>query len=86
MKWLITVLVRFYQIALRPMLKAASGGGATCRFEPSCSNYMLEAVNVHGGLRGGWLGICRILRCHPWGKCGYDPVPPAKGKPTQDTF
>ncbi len=66
-------LVKGYQIALSPML------GGACRFEPSCSAYMIEALNVHGVMKGTILGIWRILRCHPFGKKGYDPVPP-KGK------
>lgn len=76
MKWLIRLLVRIYQIFLRPVMHALGGPGSGCRFEPTCSNFMLEAVERHGALRGGWMGICRILRCHPWGKSGYDPVPP----------
>lgn len=74
---LIRGLIRFYQIALRPMIKFAAGPGAGCRFTPSCSHYFLQAVEAHGPLTGSWHGIRRILRCHPWGGCGYDPVPPA---------
>jgi len=47
----------------------------TCRYSPSCSNYMIEAVQKFGAIKGGWLGIKRLLRCHPWGGYGYDPVP-----------
>ena len=70
--------IRFYQRILGPMLKAAAGPAAGCRFTPSCSNYFLQAVELHGPGRGSWLGICRIFRCHPWGGSGYDPVQPAR--------
>ena len=70
------MLIRFYQRILNPMLKTISGPGMGCRYEPSCSNYFLQAVERHGPFRGSWYGICRIFRCHPWGGCGYDPVRP----------
>ena len=70
------MLIRFYQRILNPMLKTISGPGMGCRYEPSCSNYFLQAVERYGPFRGSWHGICRIFRCHPWGGCGYDPVPP----------
>jgi len=63
-------LVRFYRYALSPLLPRS------CRFHPSCSAYALEAIRVHGPWRGGWLGLRRIGRCHPWNDGGYDPVPP----------
>lgn len=76
MKWLklifsklIIVLVRFYQLAISPWL------GKSCRYTPTCSQYMIEAVNEWGPLKGFWLGIKRIGSCHPWGGEGYDPVP-----------
>jgi len=62
-------LVRAYQVTLSPLF------GDCCRFHPSCSEYMVEAVKVHGPLRGVWLGVRRLLRCHPFGAKGYDPVP-----------
>ena len=49
--------------------------GKNCRFHPTCSNYMIEALKIHGLFVGLWLGMKRILRCHPWGKSGFDPVP-----------
>lgn len=66
------LLVRLYQLVLSPLMPA------TCRFDPTCSAYMIEALQVHGLFRGGYLGIKRILSCHPWGKTGYDPVPKKK--------
>ena len=66
---LLILLVRAYQVSLSPLFSGC------CRFEPSCSNYMIEALKVHGALKGTLLGTWRLLRCHPFGKCGYDPVP-----------
>ena len=72
MSALIRVLLRAYQLTLSPLL------GPRCRFHPSCSHYMQEAVTTHGALRGVWLGLRRLARCHPLNPGGYDPVPPAK--------
>jgi len=47
----------------------------SCRFTPTCSHYSIDALKKHGILKGGWLSVKRILRCHPWGGSGYDPVP-----------
>jgi putative membrane protein insertion efficiency factor len=63
------LLVRFYQGAISPFTPAS------CRFEPTCSTYMIQALQIHGLFYGGYLGIKRILSCHPWGRKGYDPVP-----------
>lgn len=63
-------LVRFYQVGLAPLLIG------TCKFCPSCSEYFIEAVQVHGPWKGGWLGLKRLLRCHPFSPGGIDPVPP----------
>ena len=63
------LLVRFYQVAISPLKPP------TCRFSPTCSTYALEALKKYGLLKGGRLALRRILRCHPWGGSGYDPVP-----------
>ena len=63
------LFIRLYQVLLSPLL------GPACRFEPSCSRYMAEALKRYGLLRGGVLGARRLLRCHPWGGSGVDPVP-----------
>jgi len=63
------LLVKFYQLAIRPLLPNS------CRYTPSCSQYAIEAIQKYGGIKGSWLGFKRILRCHPWGGHGYDPVP-----------
>ncbi|MBK1704885.1 membrane protein insertion efficiency factor YidD [Halochromatium glycolicum] len=68
---LVRLLLRAYQLFLSPLL------GQHCRFYPSCSQYAIEAVEQHGVLRGSWLGLKRLLRCHPWHPGGVDPVPPA---------
>ena len=63
-------LVRAYQLLLSPF------AGGACRFEPSCSAYAIEAIELHGALRGTWLAIRRVARCHPFTMPGVDPVPP----------
>lgn len=74
-KKLVRFLIRGYQWMISPMIHFVGGPGTGCRFTPTCSQYFLEAVERHGVWRGGWMGIKRICRCHPWGKTGYDPVP-----------
>ena len=64
-------VVRAYQFVLSPLL------GRQCRFLPTCSHYAMEALERHGGVKGGWLAFRRILRCHPFAAAGYDPVPSA---------
>jgi hypothetical protein len=67
-------LVRGYQLLLSPLV------GHNCRFQPTCSHYMIEAIQRFGVMRGTWLGIRRISRCHPWHEGGIDPVPDFKDK------
>lgn len=64
------ILIKFYQLAVSPYL------GSNCRHQPTCSNYMAEAIKKHGPFKGTALGIKRISKCHPWGTSGHDPVPP----------
>lgn len=66
----LVILVRGYQLFISPML------GARCRFTPTCSQYAIEALNTHGALKGSWLTLRRLGRCHPLNPGGYDPVPP----------
>ena len=66
------LLVKFYQKYISPICPGV------CRYRPTCSQYMIEAINIHGSIKGVYLGIKRILRCHPWGGSGYDPVPQKK--------
>jgi len=68
--------VRIYQATISPLLSLMGGPGSGCRFEPTCSHYLLQAVEIHGFLRGSWLGFQRLGRCQPWGGWGHDPVPP----------
>ncbi len=61
--------IRFYQVAISPLL------GPRCRFQPTCSHYMVGAIMEWGIFKGTWLGLKRIFKCHPWGPHGHDPVP-----------
>ncbi len=61
--------IRFYRLVVSPLI------GSNCRFQPTCSEYAIEALKSHGAFRGGWLAARRIAKCHPLGGSGYDPVP-----------
>jgi putative membrane protein insertion efficiency factor len=69
MRRIIIGLIRFYQYAISPMRPP------TCRYFPTCSVYAVEAVEKYGAMRGGWMALRRVMRCHPWNDGGYDPVP-----------
>ena len=69
LKFLLIIPIKIYQILISPLL------GPHCRFTPTCSQYAVEAIEKHGPIKGIWLAVKRIARCHPWGGCGHDPVP-----------
>lgn len=69
LRWPLLFLIRLYQALLSPLLPGS------CRHVPTCSQYSLEAIQEWGALRGTWMGLKRLSRCHPWGSHGYDPVP-----------
>jgi uncharacterized protein len=75
MRYLVAFLIRIYQWTLSPLI------GPACRFYPSCSQYAHQAILRFGLLRGGWLALKRLGRCHPWHPGGFDPVPPTTMDP-----
>jgi len=75
---LVALPIRAYRLFLSPWI------GSNCRFQPTCSAYALEALEKHGAIKGGAMAAWRILRCNPWGGCGYDPVPEPKDKAQGD--
>lgn len=79
MKYLLIGLLKAYRAVISPIY------GQVCRYHPSCSAYALEAVTVHGSVRGTWLAVRRIGRCHPWAAGGYDPVPARSSRVRADT-
>tara|TARA_Y100000992_G_C21262591_1_gene492123 strand:- start:1500 stop:1721 length:222 start_codon:yes stop_codon:yes gene_type:complete len=66
---ILIIPIKAYQILISPLL------GPSCRFTPTCSQYAVEAIQKYGPIKGSWLAFKRIIRCHPWGGCGHDPVP-----------
>jgi uncharacterized protein len=75
---ILILLVRAYRLVLSPAKTVFLGPAARCRFTPSCSEYALDALRRHGALRGSWLALRRLARCHPWNEGGPDPVPGGK--------
>jgi uncharacterized protein len=73
MKRVLPALLAFYRWCISPLLHALMPGG--CKFEPTCSRYAAEAIEIHGSARGGWMALRRLLRCHPFTRGGFDPVP-----------
>ena len=69
LNYLLILPIKLYQLLLSPLI------GPSCRFTPTCSNYAIEAINKYGPIKGIWLSIKRISKCHPWGDSGHDPVP-----------
>ena len=69
MKYLLMAPIKVYQIFVSPWMPPV------CRYQPTCSRYAMEALRKHGAIKGSWLAFRRILRCAPWGRSGYDPVP-----------
>ncbi|HVW96995.1 MAG TPA: membrane protein insertion efficiency factor YidD [Mucilaginibacter sp.] len=67
--WIFVVIIKIYQYFISPLT------GASCRYTPTCSQYGVEAIRKYGPFKGGWLTLKRLVRCHPWGGHGHDPVP-----------
>ena len=72
--FILIIPIKIYQLILSPILPSS------CRHTPTCSNYAIQALRIHGPFKGMYLAIHRFLRCNPWGTSGYDPVPPRKNK------
>lgn len=77
--FLLILPIRLYRLLVSPLFPPR------CRFLPTCSEYAIEAIAVHGPLRGSWLALRRLGRCHPWGGSGYDPVPSADRETSETT-
>jgi hypothetical protein len=71
----LSLAIRVYQLTISPAQAFLFGPLGGCRFTPTCSQYAMDAIREHGALTGGWMGLKRICRCQPWGRCGHDPVP-----------
>ena len=85
-QYILILAIRLYRCTLSPALTFLFGPLSQCRFTPTCSAYALEAIQTHGVMKGGWLALRRIARCHPWGDCGHDPVPDRRCDPASLRF
>ncbi|MGC1480569.1 MAG: membrane protein insertion efficiency factor YidD [Chthoniobacterales bacterium] len=85
MKTLLLAIIYAYRLLIVPALRFIVGPGGSCRFQPTCSHYGIEAIERHGAARGGWLTVKRLCRCHPWGGIGADPVPPVEPPTPSDS-
>ncbi len=74
-------LIKIYQIFISPVLNTLTGVPRACRYSPTCSIYTERAIREYGVLHGGWLGLKRLAKCHPWNPGGYDPIPATNPKP-----
>jgi len=79
-QYILVITIKIYRAILSPVLGFLFAPQGGCRFEPSCSVYAIEAISSHGAIKGLALAMRRLSRCHPWGGCGYDPVPPKSKK------
>jgi putative membrane protein insertion efficiency factor len=81
----ISIALRAYKLVFSPVLHAMGGAGGACRFHPTCSEYAATALTEHGLARGGWMALRRVLRCQPFCKGGFDPVPLRRGTNARET-
>lgn len=79
LNWILILPIKFYRMAISPLI------GSSCRYQPTCSKYTMDAINEWGAFKGSWLGIKRITSCHPWGGHGWDPVPKKDEKGNKHT-
>ncbi|MEZ0295889.1 MAG: membrane protein insertion efficiency factor YidD [Candidatus Methylacidiphilales bacterium] len=84
LQWMVMLIIWLYRLIFTPLKNMFGMSEGVCRYSPTCSRYMEEAVTQHGFFAGGWLGVKRICRCAPWGGQGYDPVPPPRSGPRCD--
>jgi len=79
LRTMLIAMLRGYKRFISPLLPPA------CRYQPTCSEYAMDAIELHGVLRGGWMALRRLLRCHPFSRGGFDPVPPRGHQSTRQT-